>query len=581
MASSSSELSSSSSDESSTSSESSPSSASDTDIEIRTDSERNRDKDRAGKRKDKSKSKSKSKKKSKNKDSDKKQKRKDKDKQKGRNKHARRDHQSPPPPLSSQSPGPTPGIPSTSLSPSSAPLSTPQATQKTAQPARSPSVPGERYQAVSSCGAPNGAVQHHGPDVDCGDTRTNSTQRGSSREITESNKSDEESLEHRRKRCHNTDPYREFGHRYCRIGDPFDSIEKIIEAGMQYDSMENDEIPTTAQDSSKPLITIEERRIHGYNILCKAIPGLRDDLRKMNRQERRAIAKRIKGGRDKARADDTSPLKVPALNYVHIERGRTVKIKSVRNKSLRGFNNKYTAKLLVPLEYGFSKDVVQNIKKGDLPVTAKQAPAFLYPDGHSYNAGDELAGFGYGHYAIRVAKHIFQGPSSALEGPGFHKGKSSNASLCSLDSMTPEAFAYVMVQARYALSSQPEWSTQDNSFDVVEFYWELVNILRLPRSKSILEFYNEQLFGRKEGMESNHNVQAAEAPRQLSMHERMALAAEKRPSEEEAEAIAKRARLSVQGCAGNGEDSDDDSDKEKRGTEDNGKEMEEVTSLSK
>ncbi|KAI0071489.1 hypothetical protein K474DRAFT_1679369 [Panus rudis PR-1116 ss-1] len=364
------------------------------------------------------------------------------------------------------------------------------------------------------------------------------------------------------------DQYRDFGRMYCRIGTPFNSIHKIIEAGIEYDSKQLDSDSDTGRetapsatktqpaiDGHEPLLAIEQRRVHGYNILCRLMgPTFRKDLcqGKFDRKERKAIAARIQAGRDKARADDTSPLKVPALKYIRVQRGRSVKIGSETNKSLRGFNNKYTARLLVPLEYGYSDTVIKDIKDGKLTVTASQVPAFLYPQDQAIHptgsSADLLAGFGYGHFAVRVAKHIFSGPSSALEGPGYHKGRSSNATLCGLNAMMPEAFAYAMIQARYALSSQPEWSLRDNQFDVEEFYWEMVNVMRLKQSKGLLQFYNEQIFGRKEGREIVTVQAMPDTPRQLSIYERMASAAAlKRPSEEETEAIAKRARLDVQG----------------------------------
>ena len=48
----------------------------------------------------------------------------------------------------------------------------------------------------------------------------------------------------------------------------------------------------------------------------------------------------------------------------------------------------------------------------------------------------------------QVAKHIFQGPSAALEHPGYHRGKRGNASLMGMISMTPHAIAYVAVQVK-------------------------------------------------------------------------------------------------------------------------------------
>ncbi|KAI0069760.1 hypothetical protein K474DRAFT_1680683 [Panus rudis PR-1116 ss-1] len=346
-----------------------------------------------------------------------------------------------------------------------------------------------------------------------------------------------------------TTSYRDKGRTFCRIGNPYDSIEKIIEAGIDHDAAaelsdsedEEGPRPNTHLSSTAPLLTLIME------------PGFREAVRTMDKNERQAIAIQIKAGRDKVRADDTSGLKVVSLKYMRKAHDKSIGVKDESDKSLRGFNNQYTAKLIIPLEFGTDNlsETIMEIKKGNMLVTAKKTPAFLYPEGHIFNASNELLGYGYGHFAIRVTKHIYMGPGSALKGPGYHKGKSGNANICDMTSMTPESIAYAMIQARYMLSSQPEWSLRDNNFDVVTFYWEIVNVLRSSYSKHIIEFYNEQIWGDKKG--SPESIAPKEdQQRHLSLHERLALqsSASKRPTDEELEAVAKRARLDAQGFIG-------------------------------
>jgi hypothetical protein len=47
---------------------------------------------------------------------------------------------------------------------------------------------------------------------------------------------------------------------------------------------------------------------------------------------------------------------------------------------------------------------------------------------------------------LKVAKHIFQGPSAALEAAGYHRGKQGIASLIHITSMDPHLIAYIAVQ---------------------------------------------------------------------------------------------------------------------------------------
>ncbi|KAI0076040.1 hypothetical protein K474DRAFT_1577786, partial [Panus rudis PR-1116 ss-1] len=151
-----------------------------------------------------------------------------------------------------------------------------------------------------------------------------------------------------------------------------------------------------------------------------------------------------------------------------------------RNKALRGFNNLDTAKLLVPAAFDISNPQILPLirsRNENYLVTARQWPAFLYPHGHIYNPADIDEGLGYGYLLLRVMKHIFTTPSSALEGPGA-KGKGGNAKLIGMTAVTPEAVAYTAVQTRYVLNSQSEWGIIDNDFNAETFFWNVVNAFK-------------------------------------------------------------------------------------------------------
>ena len=51
----------------------------------------------------------------------------------------------------------------------------------------------------------------------------------------------------------------------------------------------------------------------------------------------------------------------------------------------------------------------------------------------------------------QVAKHVLQGPSAALQAPGFHRGRQGNAVLINLTSVTRSLLAYLAVQVTIAL----------------------------------------------------------------------------------------------------------------------------------
>lgn len=46
----------------------------------------------------------------------------------------------------------------------------------------------------------------------------------------------------------------------------------------------------------------------------------------------------------------------------------------------------------------------------------------------------------------QVVKHIWTGPSSVREGPGYHKGRASNAQIAGITKMTPHTIAYAACQ---------------------------------------------------------------------------------------------------------------------------------------
>ena len=47
---------------------------------------------------------------------------------------------------------------------------------------------------------------------------------------------------------------------------------------------------------------------------------------------------------------------------------------------------------------------------------------------------------------LKVAKHIFQGPSAALEAAGYHRGKQGIAALIHITLMNPHLIGYIAVQ---------------------------------------------------------------------------------------------------------------------------------------
>jgi len=206
-------------------------------------------------------------------------------------------------------------------------------------------------------------------------------------------------------------------------------------------------------------------------------------------------------GASNARADDSSSLKAKIISYllVDTQASNALTLNRIGAKLDRGWEHPVTAALLCPLKYPATPEIFMDIKAGLKPVTATLLPRFLYPDGQEYNEDDTVSGILRGHLMIRVAKHIFQGPSAALEAAGYHRGKQGIASLIHIISMDPHLIAYIAVQARFSISSSQQWSQLDGSFDYGEFYWNIVGLFDDGEGQEIIDFYNHHIFGRPLG----------------------------------------------------------------------------------
>ncbi len=109
-----------------------------------------------------------------------------------------------------------------------------------------------------------------------------------------------------------------------------------------------------------------------------------------------------------------------------------------------------------------------------------------------------------------MAKHVLQGPSAALQSPGFHRGRKGVAVLINLTSVTRPLLAYLGVQVRtqplrsflpvsniyisfqahFALTSAANWDRIVGTFDYDEFYWNLIDFLEGPEGDDIIKLFD-------------------------------------------------------------------------------------------
>ncbi|KAJ7093328.1 hypothetical protein B0H15DRAFT_799149 [Mycena belliarum] len=189
------------------------------------------------------------------------------------------------------------------------------------------------------------------------------------------------------------------------------------------------------------------RLTESWEIMKATIPGFGDDMIALAGDLK--LRKQIQKGLNAARGDDAGSLKIgisamllppphapvagqPAIPAVTI----SPPIPDRGSKALRGFNHSVTASAMCPHKYPDTPATYEAIRDGDpnFPVLGTQFPRFMYASG-------------------QAVKHVYQGPSAALAGPGAHKGKAGNASINGLTELTKRAIAYVAMQVRFAMSS--------------------------------------------------------------------------------------------------------------------------------
>ncbi|THV06145.1 hypothetical protein K435DRAFT_789582 [Dendrothele bispora CBS 962.96] len=77
--------------------------------------------------------------------------------------------------------------------------------------------------------------------------------------------------------------------------------------------------------------------------------------------------------------------------------------------------------------------------------------------------------------------------------------KPSNAKLHGITQVTPELIAYVAAQVRFALCTQASWRAKDKSFNLINFYYYILEIIKVKSKdnwrKNLLSFWNLEIFG--------------------------------------------------------------------------------------
>ncbi|KAJ7699167.1 hypothetical protein B0H14DRAFT_2649232 [Mycena olivaceomarginata] len=184
-----------------------------------------------------------------------------------------------------------------------------------------------------------------------------------------------------------------------------------------------------------------QRKKNASNVSTKAgrflltlFPGFREEMISLggNVKLHKKVCKEIQKGLDGARGDDTNKMKPSAINW----------LMKIQNPRVSGHSKVH--RLISMFCLGA---FVTRIKARDkqFPINGK-IPAFMYPTGHMYDDLDIEDKLLEGCLPIAAAKQIYQGPSAALQTPGYHRGRAGNAAHNGQDCLGLHDVVYVCTQ---------------------------------------------------------------------------------------------------------------------------------------
>ncbi|KAJ3475630.1 hypothetical protein NLI96_g11713 [Meripilus lineatus] len=95
-----------------------------------------------------------------------------------------------------------------------------------------------------------------------------------------------------------------------------------------------------------------------------------------------------------------------------------------------------------------------------------------------------------------LARLFLTGPSSVTLPTGYTPRGDCVADSIKVTQMTPELFAYIIVQIRFALCSVENWTQYDRDYDHRELYWTVVQFFyQFPEpGKKVLAYYDREIF---------------------------------------------------------------------------------------
>ncbi|KAE9392741.1 hypothetical protein BT96DRAFT_944385 [Gymnopus androsaceus JB14] len=312
----------------------------------------------------------------------------------------------------------------------------------------------------------------------------------------------------------NENPWKIYGQNYLRQGALYTAVDSVIKHGIDRELRDEDDNEDEDEDedveTAKTRKRNEDHLNNNWKTLKSIIPLFEESIMAVAHKPELLgfFSAAIMSGADSARSNDTGRLKREVHDYL-LDNPDAPLSRLPSLKQSRGFKHNVTASLLTPAEYEDNHQTHEECRRRDngRRVTADMLPQLLYPEGKVFAEEDDYdTDILRGMYPVRVAKHIYMGPESAQQDPGFHQGCRPNAVLSGITTMTPQTIAYAVVQARFAIAESPEWTQIENEFDYEKFYWNIVELCQDEDNNATVKFYNYHVFGSEDGAHGMHQT---------------------------------------------------------------------------
>ncbi|KAJ7101025.1 hypothetical protein C8R43DRAFT_964029 [Mycena crocata] len=299
--------------------------------------------------------------------------------------------------------------------------------------------------------------------------------------------------------------YRWYGRNLARSLGPFARVHPAVEYAVSKALANSD-------DEAHTETAVQKRLNENWDIIKNTIPGFSEEMIGLggNRALRKTVCAQIQRGLNGARGDDANSIKRALPEYIaKLEvlsppppaddapadaqpKPAPLLISANGTKGDRGWVHPRTARLNCPIKHPANAATYALIQDGQIVVLGTEIPYFMYRDWQVIDFGDLDDGLLEGRLLMVLAKHIYQGPSTALGPAGSNRGKAGNAALNGITSLTPRDIAYLAVQLRFSLSSQSSWNNGvDGKFSYEQFYWKIVKLLQGEESQEIIERFNQ------------------------------------------------------------------------------------------